>query len=214
MNIKAFRVLVGLSLMLAEVVFASETIVLDFSTQGLELFDEKSFVDHTSYQLERQRGELVLKAQTNATASALYREIEVDLRKTPYLNWRWRVDNVYAIDNQQIKAGDDYPARIYVVVKEGFFPWQTKALNYVWSNYLESQPYWPNPFTANAIMIPVRSGSDGLGRWHSERVNVAEDFYRVFGKRITKIHAVAIMSDADNAGGSAVAFYGPISFSE
>jgi hypothetical protein len=214
MNIKAFSALTGLLLMLAGTAFADETIVADFSADGLDRFDEKSFVENTSYQLERQDGELVLKAQTDANASALYREMVIDLKKTPYLNWSWRVDNVYNIDNQQVKAGDDYPARIYVVVKNGIFPWQTKALNYVWSNYLDPQPHWPNPFVANAIMIPVRSGSDGLGQWHSERVNIAEDYYRVFGERINKVDAVAIMSDADNAGGSAVAFYGSINFSD
>ena len=100
-----------------------------------------------------------------------------------------------------------------MVVKEGLFPWQTKALNYVWSNREEDRAYWPNPFTDKAVMIPVRSGSKGLGQWHSERVNVAEDYYRIFNKRISEAHGVAIMSDADNAGSSAVAYYGEIIFS-
>jgi hypothetical protein len=42
--------------------------------------------------------------------------------------------------------------------------------------------YWQNPYSANAIIIPLRLGSEGLGRRHKERVNVVEDYCRVFGK--------------------------------
>ena len=62
-------------------------------------------------------------------------------------------------------------------------------------------------------MIPVRCGRDGLGQWHQQRVNVAEDFERYFGRSFDKAHGVAIMSDSDNAGGSARAYYREIVFS-
>ncbi|MGK0500212.1 MAG: hypothetical protein ACJAYG_001859, partial [Oceanicoccus sp.] len=188
-----------------------EQVVADFSQPGsLQVFQRQSFEGDTVYKLVALEGEQVLRATTDASASALYQKLSVDLQKTPFLNWRWRVDNVYGISDQQAKAGDDYPARIYVVVKQGIFPWQSKALNYVWSNTDEAKSHWPNPFAASAIMIPLRSAADGLGRWHLERVNVAEDFYRVFGERITRADAVAIMSDSDNAGGKATAYYGDI----
>ncbi|MBL4828197.1 MAG: DUF3047 domain-containing protein [Spongiibacteraceae bacterium] len=186
----------------------------DFSKPTLKAWQQKQFVGTTSYEVVQLDGKSVLKAQTKSSASALYKTLDIDLAKTPYLNWSWRVDNIYAIDNQQSKLGDDYPARLYIIVKEGVLPWQTKALNYVWSNKAEKQLHWPNPFVANAVMIPVRAGTQGLGKWHHERVNVKEDFYRIFNKEINTAHAVAIMSDSDNAKGSAVAYYGPIYFSK
>ncbi|ARN74763.1 DUF3047 domain-containing protein [Oceanicoccus sagamiensis] len=206
-----------LLLMLSGVVLSKEPLwVANFSvpSQGIEAFKQKGFVGRTDYQLVTLDGRQVLKANSRKNASALYREMEIDLVDTPYLNWQWRVENTLVIADQRIKAGDDYAARVYVVVKQGIFPWQTKALNYVWSNNPSSDAFWPNPFTDNAAMIPVRSGMAGLKKWQTERVNVAEDFYRAFGERIDRAHGVAIMSDTDNSGGSAEAYFGNIFFSQ
>lgn len=205
---------VSLGLLLASGSQAMDTVtVADFSGHNLDLFKQKVFDQQTHYQLATLDQQRVLKASTDGTASALYRKIDIDLSQTPFLNWSWRVENIYSSIDQKTKAGDDYPARIYVVFSDGPFPWQTRALNYVWSSNQETDAFWPNPFTANAIMIPLRQGSEGLGEWHRERVNVAEDFYRVFGEHIDSAVGVAIMSDSDNAGGSAEAYYGAITFS-
>ena len=198
-------------------VAASEPLwVANFSLsgQGVEAFKRKGFMGKTDYEVVTMDARPVLRAASYKAASALYREMDINLLETPFLNWQWRVENTLSIPDQKVKAGDDYPARVYVVVKQGFFFWQTKALNYVWSNNEEDEAFWPNPFTANAVMIPVKSGKAGLQQWHTERVNIAEDFYRVFGERIETAHGVAIMSDSDNSGGRAVAYFGDIFFSQ
>jgi hypothetical protein len=192
----------------------AKQVIVDFVDHTFESWDEEVFDGKTSYSVADLDGARVLSAKTSASASALYKRMDIDLTKTPYLNWSWRVDNVYPIDNPEIKRGDDYPARIYVVIKEGIFPWQTKALNYVWCNQTTDKPFWPNPFTSSAIMIPVECGDDKLEQWLDERVNIAEDFYRVFNRRIDSADGIAIMSDSDNAGGSAQAYYGGIYFSD
>lgn len=190
-----------------------EVAIGNFSDSGFTQWQERSFVGHTRYRVVEMDGEKVLSASTRSSASALYREIDVDVEKMPILSWSWRVENVYSIDDPERRAGDDYPARLYVVVKYGFFPWQTHALNYVWCNKQTKKAFWPNPFTKKAIMIPVRCGIQGLGQWHRERVNVAEDYYRFFGQKIDQVHGVAIMSDSDNANGAAQAYYKRIIFS-
>jgi Protein of unknown function (DUF3047) len=193
----------------------SQTLLIsDFSQTDLHSWQSKVFDGVTQYEVVQVDNRSALKAVTDNSASALYKELHIDLEKTPFLNWSWRVDNLHSIDDQKKKSGDDFPARLYVVVKFGPFPWQTKAVNYVWSNSLVNEDHWANPFTANAVMIPVKAGKNGLGQWHHERVNVKEDFYRVFNLRITTAHAVAIMSDSDNASGRSVAFYGPIQFTD
>ncbi|MGS2722772.1 DUF3047 domain-containing protein [Porticoccus sp. GXU_MW_L64] len=178
----------------------------------LSQWQRQSFQGQTDYKVVELDGRRVLQASTSGSASALFREREIDLNDTPYLNWQWRVDNVYDIDNPHQKVGDDYPARVYVVVKLSPFPWDTKALNYVWCNKPTELDSWQSPFTKNAVMIPVRCGDEGLGQWHSERVNVAADFQRYFGRSFDTAHGVAIMSDSDNGGGSARAYYGEIVF--
>ncbi len=62
------------------------------------------------------------------------------------------------------------------------------------------------------MMLAVRSGENEAGQWVSEKRNIRDDFKALFGEDITEIHAVAIMSDSDNTGQSATAYYGDIFF--
>ena len=47
----------------------------------------------------------------------------------------------------------------------------------------------------------------------TERRNVRADFRELFGESVRYVDAVAIMTDTDNTGGTAVAYYGDITFS-
>jgi hypothetical protein len=140
--------------------------------------------------------------------------VDVDLNQTPFLNWSWRVKNVFTGNVERSKAGDDYPARIYVVVSGGLFFWKSKAINYVWSSNQPVGSEWPNAYTGNAIMIAVRAGDKQLGQWVSERRNVREDLKRVFGDDLPHIDVVAVMVDGDNTGQAATSYFGDIFFSK
>lgn len=185
-----------------------------FSNHDLSGWKEKSFVGNTQYSLSQEDNKAVLKAHTAGTASGMFHEIDIDLNKTPYLNWSWKIDNTYQGNNERSKDGDDYPARIYVVVSGGLFFWNTRAINYVWSSNQTTGTSWNNAYTNNAKMIAVRSGNGQTGCWLTEKRNVREDLKQLFGEDISKIHGVAIMSDSDDHGQSATAYYGDIFFSD
>lgn len=186
--------------------------VARFSSGDLHHWEAKEFSGKTEYRVVAQGKDRVLRAHSQAAASGLFREMQVDLRQTPYLNWRWKIDNVLQNVDERSRAGDDYPARVYVVVSGGMFFWKTRALNYVWSNNQAPESAWPNAFTGNAHMIAVRSGPAQLGQWVEQKRNIREDFKRYFGSDIDSIDAVAIMTDADNSGQEATAYYGDIYF--
>jgi len=185
-----------------------------FSQGNIEGWNNRSFAGDTTYTLvsDPGRGE-VLKASSHATASGLFREIRIDLGKTPWINWSWKAEQLYAGINETEKGGDDFVARLYIVVDGGLIFWNTRALNYVWSSSHQTGEAWPNPFTSNATMVAVESGSSGLGQWQHYTRNVREDLVRLTGKDIRYIDAVAIMTDSDNSGQQATTYYGDIWFS-
>ncbi len=194
---------------------AAELPLSEFHQGSLRGWERRDFAGETRYTLADIDGRRALRADSVAAASALYRRQRVDLQVTPFLNWSWRVEALVEGADPLTKAGDDYAARVYVVVRRGLFPWQTRALNYVWAgSNAPALSQWPNPFTEHAVMIPLRRGDDGLGRWQQQRVNVAEDYYRAFGERIRYIDGVALMTDTDNGGGQARAYYGELYFSD
>lgn len=188
--------------------------IANFSQGDIQHWKEKSFVEHTRYQLVEEEGRKVLKAETSGTASGMFREIDIDLKKTPYFNWSWKVEDIYSGQHDEhSKKGDDYPARMYVVLSGGLFFWRTRAINYVWSSNQEIETHWDNAYTSRAKMVAVRAGKTETGKWIVEKRNIREDFLKLFGEDIDEINAVAIMTDSDNTGQSTTAYYGDIFFS-
>ncbi len=185
----------------------------EFSQGDLDGWQERRFEGHTEYRLVEQDGRTVLQADSQASASGLYREIHIDLQQTPYLNWSWRTEQLFEGNDEQTRAGDDYPVRIYVVFSGGIRFWRSRAINYVWSSHQAIGSEWPNAFTGNARMIAVDAGEEKLGQWRHHQRNVLEDYRRLFGSEPGRVDAVALMTDSDNTGQSAQAWYGDIGFS-
>ena len=69
-----------------------------------------------------------------------------------------------------------------------------------------------NAYTDRVQMIVVRSGNAAANQWVSEERNVLEDYRRAFGEEPPLVSGVAIMTDTDDTGGKAVAWYGDIGF--
>jgi hypothetical protein len=184
-----------------------------FSTDELTQWEEHSFEGSSNYRVVTIGGERVIRSDSSASASGLFQEMRINLERTPWVNWRWRIADVIGDPDERSKAGDDYPARVYVVKKGGLLPWRTRALNYVWSNNQREGEAWPNAFTDRSLMLALRSGSAQAGEWVTERRNVRHDFQRHFGEDIRHIDVVALMTDTDNTGGKATAWYGEIWFS-
>jgi hypothetical protein len=188
------------------------TEIARFAQGELSGWKSKVFAGETRYSLERTGGKTALRADSSAAASGLYREIKVDLGKTPILNWSWKVDHVLVGADERTRSGDDYPVRVYVVFSGGLYFWRTRAINYVWSNQQPVDSSWLNAFTGNARMIAVESGASRAGKWITERRDVRADYRRLFGEEPGHVDAVAIMTDTDNTGAAATAWYGDIWF--
>jgi hypothetical protein len=198
--------------------FAGEPKILtvgEFSQESLDGWVPKKFVETTLYSFIQVDGSAVLKAESQNSASGLIQKIRVDLKAYPFLNWRWRVEKPLtgSFDERQ-KSGDDYAARIYVVVSGGLAIWNTRALNYVWAANSSKGDVWPNAFAGkNAIMKALQSSESPLSVWQKEKRNIHEDFKNLFQREVRFIDAVVLMSDTDNTGKEATAYYGDIYFS-
>ena len=184
---------------------------------------------HTRYALVEDDGRTVLRADSNASASGLVRNMQIDPDDYPVLTWDWKVINIIASGDVTKKSGDDYAARIYITFAEdpeqlSFFQrtqmgaikmlyGQTPpsaALAYVWGNRAEVGSVHPNSYTKRLQMIVVESGPAHLNHWRSVRRDIVKDFQRAFGTDPPPISGIAVMTDTDNTGESATAWYGDI----
>ncbi|MEZ4600113.1 MAG: DUF3047 domain-containing protein [Syntrophotaleaceae bacterium] len=204
-----------LTLLLLPALFAdaaeTELVIDDFETGLRPGWAEKVLAGRTDYRVVRNETGQVLKAESRGAASALIFERKIDLAEYPNLCWRWKVDNIVAKGDARKKEGDDYAARLYVIFPHWFFP-KTRTINYIWGNKLPPGAVVPNPFTSNAMMVAVESGKENIGQWRSECRNVSADYRAAFGDDAPPAGAVAIMTDTDNTGGAAAAWYDDIRF--
>ncbi|MEO6696654.1 MAG: DUF3047 domain-containing protein [Gammaproteobacteria bacterium] len=186
---------------------------------------------HTEYELIKDGDSVVVKAVSEAAASGLTRKITIDLKKTPILQWRWKVDNVIQKSDVASKEGDDYAARIYITFayepdKVSFgrkLKYNTGkllfgselpigAINYIWESKTPKDMIVDNAYTDFVKMIVVESGAEKVGHWAEESRNVYEDYKKAFGEEPPMISGIAIMTDTDNTGETATAYYGDIIF--
>ncbi len=184
-----------------------------FTPREIITWAPHSFAGTTEYLLVEIDGRQAVEANcTDGTASGLFYREDIDLTRTPVVEWEWRVDEILTGVDETTRAGDDYPARLYLVDEAPFLRWRTRALNYVWSSTSKPGSDWPNAFADQARMLAV-AGAEHAGQgWRTERRNVLEDFRRHHDREPDRINAVAVMTDCDNTGQQTRAWYGNIRF--
>lgn len=192
----------------------------------------KNVSNQTGYQLIDKDGQKVIHARTKNSASLLVTRLDNKTAKDLKIKWRWKVRNIYQAGDANSKSGDDYPARIYIAfafdpasstfleklkynaanaLTENTLP--GSALNYIWANKLPIGQIVTNPYSDQTKMIAVQSGEALIGQWVDYARDIAADYQAAFGRKPPPIVAIGIMSDSDNTGETAEAWYGDIQIS-
>jgi hypothetical protein len=210
----------------------SQASVGEVLPEGWKPLTFKKVPRHTDYRLVQDGDRVVIKATSAASASGLIKVVSIDSQQYPIVRWSWRVENILQKSDVTRKAGDDYPARLYITFayepervsigrklkyKAGralFGDIPIAALNYIWESKAPVGTIVDNAFTDFAKMIVVQSGAERLGSWVEEERNVYEDYKAAFGEQPPMINGIAIMSDTDNTGEQALAYYGDIVFAK
>ncbi len=185
----------------------------------------------TQYQLVDDSGTVVLNAKADAAASGLGHDTRFDVRAAPFIEWRWKVAKLIDDADNSIAGKEDSPARIVLqfdgdraklpLRDRAFFALGDKVagrevayatLMYIWSNKAPVGAVIPNPNTSRVRMIVAASGPGGVGAWQNLRRNVLDDFRKAYGEDPGQLIGVGLLTDSDNTGASAEAWYGDINF--
>ncbi len=215
------------------------TLVTPFSTAvpGLALPPPWRFAtlpgikNHTRYTLVNDGQSVVLRADAAASMASIVHPLKLDAGRFPIVSWRWKISNVLRNSDIRTRAGDDFPARVYVLFdydtrklpviqrmklaiarKRYGADVPTAALCYVWDGKAAAGTSAWSAYSDRVRMIVVEGGSGNLDRWRSEERDVAADFRAAFGEEPPEVSGVAIVSDTDNTGESATAMFGDINF--
>ncbi len=180
---------------------------------------------HSTYTIETDAKDSVLKAESSGSASAIVYKNSFDVYEHPRVKWRWKVSNVYKKGNGRTRDGDDYPLRVYIMFE--YAPEQAGAfeklkygiaksiygeypphssLSYVWANNEGPDRFLTSPYTNKAVMVLLEKGPQKTGTWQDEEINILDDYQKAFGMKPPARARIAVMNDSDNTGESAVSY--------
>ncbi len=161
-----------------------------------------------TFRLESEKENRFLRIDSQNSASALWRQVDLDVTQDTVVSWRWRVSNSLGhIKDERRLGSDDYAARVVVMFDGKPFGRNTPFLIYVWAGNEAVGNIYPSPYTEKAVTIVLRSGNLDSGEWLMEERDVSADFERYFGRPAERITGVALMVDTDNTDSQATAWF-------
>lgn len=131
----------------------------------------------TQYGVIRHDGQLVLKAESDQSASILVRRIRIDPVRYRHVEWIWQIDRVIPQGRWSEKDGDDFAGRLFVLFEKARSAWSFfgrvitkggaglpgRSLNYVWANHAPVDAMIRSPYSDRVVMIAVESGDTREG---------------------------------------------------
>jgi len=155
----------------------------------------------TQYTLVADAGTVALRAESKASMASVVHPLSLDPANFAFISWRWKISNVLRKSDIHTKAGDDFPARVYVLfdydvaklsvlqrirlfVARKFYGGEvpTAALCYVWDGKAPIGTTVWSPYTDRVRIIVVESGSPHRNRWRKIERNLVTDFRAAFGE--------------------------------
>lgn len=185
----------------------------------------------TRYELvvDPQTEKVVLHAKAEKAASGLAQSLAVEPAQRPQIAWRWRVNRLIESADNADPYAEDAPVRLMLFFdgdraslpfKEQMLAETARLLSgreapyatlmYVWENRLPAGTLIPNSHTGQVKMIVASQGAAGLGQWQSLERDYVADYRRAFGAEPGKLIGIGVMTDTDNTGERAEAWYGDI----
>ena len=152
--------------------------------------------------IEGPDGEVIITHQSDNSASGLFHDINVNLRKKSlnYLNFEWKVQKFKNVDETQ-KAYHDFPARVYLTFRTGPMPWEKYIINYVFSNTQIRDTHWKSPYLnifTKSYDVALNGRSDPSFYWISHKIHIINDIQRLWNVDVSYLESIALMVDTDN----------------
>jgi hypothetical protein len=162
------------------------------------------------YAIREEEDMRYLAADDRGESVVLGKEVRWNLRKYPYLSFRWRARLLPENGDERLGSTNDSAAAVTVIfkVKYGVIPFSVK---YVWSSTLPVGAAVRREGIGKPWVVVADSGGESLGEWRSHIFNVYEAYRKTYGGDPPEgTVGIAILTDANATLSAASADYGEI----
>lgn len=129
-----------------------------------------------------ENGSKVLRVESDRSSGSLITQAgNIDLRETPFLNWRWKVNKLPVGADGRERHRDDQAIGIYAGTGSVF---DNKSVSYRWDTetprYTEGESVYAMG-TVKVKWITLRNKQDPNNQWFTESRNLLEDYKKAWG---------------------------------
>jgi Protein of unknown function (DUF3047) len=164
--------------------------------------------------IEDNEGHRVLHLKSKIESSTIRKEIKgkINLTETPILEWTWKGVVLPTNADCRKKSADDQAAQLYVVWPRFPEAVRSQIIGYIWDTTAPVGTIVKSEKTGTVTYVVVRSGPADLGKWLTERRNVAEDYRKIYGTAPDNPGMISLAIDSDDTSSSSESFFGSILF--
>jgi Protein of unknown function (DUF3047) len=163
--------------------------------------------------ITENEGRRALRVASHDEHSTIAKELHVDLEATPILEWSWKIVEVPAGADVRNRGTSDLTSHLVIVWPRFPEALRSRLIAYAWGSVEPAGSIERSRKTNTVTFFILRSGSENLGRWLTERRNVVDDYRRVYGERPAESpKVIAISIDTNDTHSTAAALIGPIIF--
>jgi hypothetical protein len=166
------------------------------------------------FKVVQDDGRAALHMRSANEGSTISRDVKgkVNLNDTPILEWTWKAVALPKNANSCRKATDDQALQLFVVWPRFPEAVRSRIIGYVWDTTQPVGTICKSEKTGTVTYVVVRSGTAELGKWLTERRNVAEDFTRIYGEAPENPAGVSVSIDSNDTNSVSESEIGVIAF--
>jgi hypothetical protein len=158
------------------------------------------------YAVREEGGRRFLAALSRGLGIQAAKEREWDLSAYPVLAWSWRPREFPRGADERNSDTNDSALAVYTLVPHSRIR-GPKAVKYIWSEKVPVGTHLTSNMGLTQVLV-LRTGTGGKDQWTEERVNVLEDYKKLFGESATpKPSGIAVLTDSDDTKSSAAGDY-------
>lgn len=159
---------------------------------------------------DKQGKVLRLHARGNQS-DGIYRAVNIDLTKTPFINFSWKVERH---PDGRIGTRKDDQA-IQVQLNFGRHGLRRRVLAYGFDAKAETGRWYDDSsFVAVNRVLVLNSGDEKLGEWVSHSRNVVKDYRASYGSRAPRLKNISIFCDSNDSRSESISYCTAIKFTD
>ncbi len=163
--------------------------------------------------IETQSPNKILHMKSPGDSSNISREVKVDVKQYPFLQWRWKAVTLPKGADSRRKEADDQACQVYVTFLRFPSLVRSRLISYVWDSTAPAGTIVQSQKTGLVTYVILRSGPAELNQWLTETRNVHEDYKKIYGEEPGEpVGAISVGIDSDDTHSTAECFIGEIAF--